>query len=104
MKMRVCQYPNCSRRLVTGRKYCHIHRSFGREQVSGKDKKILSLFILWFVGLMFGAFFKIWVLVVICLIIAFIFLFSFAKKLTDGDNYQFIIVAIGLLLQYIYHF
>lgn len=30
--VKYCIYPGCDRRLRTGRKYCHIHRSFSKEQ------------------------------------------------------------------------
>lgn len=35
--MRTCQYPGCDRRLVTGRKYCYLHRSYGKESISGNS-------------------------------------------------------------------
>ena len=32
---RECEYRNCYRTLKSGRKYCHVHRSFGKERQRG---------------------------------------------------------------------
>lgn len=51
--MRTCTYPGCDRRLITGRKYCHVHRSFGKES-KGHGNRVLAeiiLVILFFVSL-----------------------------------------------------
>jgi len=53
MSARKCQAPGCNRTLITGRKYCYVHRSLGRgKHNSGDDEAMAELFVFFMIPFM----------------------------------------------------
>ncbi len=53
---RYCVIPGCGRRLRTGNKYCHVHRSegrYGRKNRGINEDKLAGLVIIFIIGVAF---------------------------------------------------
>jgi len=94
-KERYCIYPGCNRRLITGRKYCFVHKSFGKEP---KVKEKFNNERIWIGGfLLVLAMMVIWLLVEIL---------NVALKYVQENIFQviFILLFNGLIIFSIWYY